>query len=92
MKEHRFRPFAGDDASSQPADIPDLLLHESVAANVRKYFKGGPSTWGADMDKNYHRFVKKLKDCEKHINKHHNLKKLSMSFPMRVKKMVHKKG
>ena len=37
-----FRPFAGVDASSQPADLADFFLHETVVAWVRKWFKKHP--------------------------------------------------
>jgi hypothetical protein len=70
----------------------DLLLHESVAAGVRKFFKGSPIKWGADKDNNYAMFVDKMKLCEKHINKNHNFQSLSMAFPKRVKKLVKEKG
>ena len=92
LKEEGFRPFAGEDASWQPADIADILLHESVVAGIRKYFRGSPIKWVEGQNTNYNNFVAKLKDCEKHINKNHNLKKLSHDFPMRVKKLVKDKG
>ena len=92
LEKHHFRPFAGNDASHQPPDIADILLHESVAAGIRKYFKGHPTKWTQDQDKNLKLFAEKLKACEKHINKNHNLKKLSVSFPTRVKKLVKEKG
>ena len=92
LEKHNFRPFAGNDASHQPADIADILLHESVAAGIRKYFKGHPIKWTEDQDKNLKLFAEKLKSCEKHINKNHNLKSLSLSFPNRVKKLVKEKG
>ena len=33
-----------------------------------------------------------MKECEVHLNTHHNLKSLSRAFPNRVKKMVKEKG
>ena len=92
LTAHGFRPFAGRDASSQPPDIADLLLHESVAAGVRKYFRGNPVKWGEDQEKNVRAFTKNLKECEKYLNQHHDLTKLSLSFPRRVQKLVKEKG
>ena len=92
LDKHGFRPFAGNLATWQPPDLPDLLLHESVAVGVRKFFKASPIKWGDDKDKNYAMFVIKMKLCEKHINKNHNLQSLAMAFPKRVKKLVKEKG
>ena len=92
LDKNGFRPFAGTNASAQPPDIADLLLHESVAAGVRKYFRGHPIKWGGDPDKNYAHFVQRTKQCEKHINQKRNLKSLSLSFPRRVKKLVKERG
>jgi hypothetical protein len=59
---------------------------------VRKYFKGYPIKWGTDQVKNYDLFVSRLKECEKHINRHHDLESLSLAFPKRVAKLVKDKG
>ena len=59
---------------------------------MRKFFKGSPIKWGADNDKNYAMFVDKMKLCEKHINKNHNLHSFSPAFLKRVKKLVKEKG
>ena len=40
--EQGFRSFAGDDGAWQPPDIPDVLVHETVAAWFRKYLSKHP--------------------------------------------------
>jgi len=57
-----------------------------------KYFRGSPIKWGGNERQNYNAFVTKLKECERHINKKHDLKKLSRSFTMRVRKLITEKG
>ena len=75
LAKHGFRPFAGDDASWQPPDIADLLLHESVAAGIRKYCRKKPIKWiSGDQEANYKMFVQRLKECEMHFNKHRMVK------------------
>ena len=39
LQMHGFRPSAGEDASQQPPDIPDLLLHETAIGWVRSYMR-----------------------------------------------------
>ena len=41
-KQHGFRPYAGDDASLQPPDIPDVLLHETAVASARFFQEARP--------------------------------------------------
>ena len=44
----RFRPFAGPEAGWQPADIPDVLVHETVAGWLKNWGRKNPTdlTWG----------------------------------------------
>ena len=42
LHSHGFRPFAVEDASEQPPDIPDLLLHETAIGWVRNYMRKHP--------------------------------------------------
>ena len=92
LSKHGFRPFAGRDASWQPPDIADLLLHETVAAWVRKVFKKFPMQWTFDQETNKKSFLAKLKEAEAYINKNYNVNALSHSFPKRIKKLVTVKG
>ena len=92
LKKHGFQPFAGEDAKWQPPDIADLLLHETVAAWVRKYFKKFPMTWSKDQVENVASFLKKLKEAERYINKNYKVHALSSSFPTRIKKLIKDKG
>ena len=42
LKRNGFRALAGADGTSQPADLADYFLHETVVAWVRKWFKKHP--------------------------------------------------
>ena len=76
LAKHDFRPFAGDHASWQPPDVANLLLHKSVAAGIRKYFRKKPIKWiSGDQEANYKMFVQRLKEYETYINKHQMVKK-----------------
>ena len=41
--------------------------------------------WSTDQAASYDMFVDRMKACEKHINKNHNLKSRSLAFPERMK-------
>ena len=40
--ENGFDTFVGDEAKWQPLDIPDVLIHETVVAWVRSFFRKHP--------------------------------------------------
>ena len=42
LADHGFAAFASDEAAWQPPDIPDVLLHETVVAWGRAFFKQHP--------------------------------------------------
>ena len=67
-REHGFRPMAGDDASGQPPDIPDVLLHETAVAWARSFFRKHPLKKGGGIDAMREEFKGVLRECAKHIN------------------------
>ena len=42
LYDNGFVTFAGDEAKWQPPDIPDVLIHETVVAWVRSFFRKHP--------------------------------------------------
>ena len=89
LQRNGFRPFAGEDASSQPADVPDVLLHETAVAWVRKYLKKHPIARAGSLDKQEERLRALLTQCEEHINANHNVAGLTKELPDRLHKLVH---
>ena len=76
LEENGFTPSAGENAKWQPADIPDLLLHETAVAWVRKFLRQHPIKMGTDMDRNVQKLVDKLQEAEDHINEHYEVEDL----------------
>ena len=87
-----FRLWAGDDASRQPADMPDLFPHETAVAWTRKYLKDHPLQKGRGLESLRKQLVSTLSDCADHINKNYDVDGLSRCFPRRVKALVDAKG
>ena len=92
MRATKLKAFAGPDASWQPPDLADLLMHETVAAWVRKYFIAHPIFKGPDLEKTWQSFEKGMLECEAHINAHHDLAGLCASLPRRVQKLLDNEG
>ena len=58
VRATKLKAFAGPDASWQPPDLADLLMHETVAAWVRRYCIAHPIFKGPDLEKKWQRFEK----------------------------------
>ena len=92
LSENGFKPFAGDEAKWQPPDVPDVLLHETVVAWVRAFFKKHPFKTVSNVRDNQKVFAKLLKQCEAHINAHYEVTALCKSFPRRIAELIAAKG
>ena len=89
LAKHGFRPVAGDDASWQPPDIADLLLHESVAAGIRKHCRKKRIKWiSGDQEANYKMFVQRLKEYEMHTNKRRMVKQRPCKNQVRILRLL----
>lgn len=91
-EDHGFTTFAGDHASWQAPDIPDILLHETAVSWVRKYLRYNPVKFSNDKELNKERVVEALKNAERHINTYHEVDDLCMAFPKRVQALVAAEG
>ena len=92
LRRYGFRPWQGDDARSQPADMPDVLLHESVSAWVKDWLAKHPVKRSRCMDAMESELRGRLKECAAYINKHYQVKQVCLSFPDRVRKLKAAKG
>ena len=68
------------------------MLHETVVAWVRLFFKKHPFKSVANVRDNQKVFAKLLKQCEAHINSNYDVCALCRSFPRRINEMVAAKG
>ena len=73
LQQAGLKPWAGENAKWQPPDIPDLLLHETAVAWVRKFMKQHPVKLGTNMERNISNLVEKLKEAEDHINTYYEV-------------------
>ena len=92
LSENGFKPFAGDEAKWQPPDVPDVLLHETVVAWVRAFFKKHPFKSVSNVRDNQKLFAKLLKQCESHINANYEVAALCKSFPRRIVELIASRG
>ena len=88
LRHAGFRPFAGSSAAGQPADCPDLLLHETAVGWIRKYFKRHPFHRSQGLAHNIARVKTGMSSCVEHINGHYAVEDLCSSWPRRLEELV----
>ena len=70
-----------------------MLLHETVVAWVRKYFRKHPyRNPHKTKAQNYQAFLQCLRDAEAHINRTYDVAGLCASFPARIDDLIKARG
>ena len=88
-----FRPYAGLDASKQPADIPDCLPHETAVAWARGYMKKHPFDRRKGLDGMSEQLTQLLEEASAHINASYDVEKLCRGeFMQRMRALSERKG
>ena len=87
-----FRPFAGNDASMQPPDIPDVLPHETAVGWIRNYLKKYPFSRDGSLDEQEKRLRQVMKDACNHINSTYDAEGLCKAFPARLQQLIDRGG
>ena len=86
----KFTTFMGDDATLQPANAADLMLHETAVAWVRKRLSNTlpKNEWLETREEYGHR----LKEVATFINREHDVKGLCHGFSKRVDDLIDRGG
>ena len=79
LRRHGLRAFFGCDASVQPGQLQEVMLHETAVAWMRERLKKTlPTRSGADMFDDY---GARLKACAAYINEEHDAVGLCLGLP-----------
>ena len=90
LQRHRLRAFNGDDASIQPGSLSDLMLHETAVSCIRH--KEGLTLPRRPWTESREAFAVRLKQIVAAINDEHDVDGLCRELPMRISKLIEKKG
>jgi len=89
LKANGFRAFAGEDASSQPPDVADVLLHETAVAWLRFYLRKHSFSRSGTLDAQEARLREVLAEAEEYINAEYDVEGLCKGLPDRLERLVH---
>jgi hypothetical protein len=90
LTDHGFRAALGDDASVQPGNLQELMLHETAVAWIR--LRLGRTVPAKPWDETRDAYTKRLKEICVDINANLNVDKLSRAFRKRILQLVERKG
>ena len=90
MAEHDLRAFMGNDASQQPGNLSEVLLHETAVAWTRALLtKTMPAAPWRETREEY---AARLRSVCTTINAQHDVEGLCRAFPQRIADLVAQKG
>ena len=80
----------GRDASRQPGDLQDLMIHETAVAwlDYRLQITKPKKEWEESEDA----FAKRLRDACAHVNENHDIDSLSRELPQRLDDLIELEG
>ena len=80
----------GQDASRQPGDLQDLMLHETAVAWIshRLQITAPKKEWEESVEQ----FGARLRSACQHVNENYNVTGLCEELPSRVAKLIHENG
>ena len=90
LKNHGLNALLGDDASIQPGQLQELMLHETAVSWMRERLKQTVPKKAREETVDAHR--SRLKACAAHINAKHDVKALCKEFPGRLAELSNRRG
>ena len=90
LRTHGLKAFFGDDASVQPGQLQDYLLHETTMAWMRDRLKKTcpKKSWEETVEA-YH---SRLKQCAAYCNDKYNIESLCNEVPWRTEELLKREG
>ena len=83
--------YSGNDASSQPADLADVLLHESAVPTFRRRLTATPPVVKPWLETHV-QFKARVAKVVKEANKHGKWDRLCCEYPARIDALIEKEG
>ena len=90
LRAHGLKAFFGDDASIQPGQLQDFLLHETAMAWMRDRLKKTKprQAWTETVDA----YRSRLKACAAYCNENYDVEGLCREVPGRLQELVKRQG
>jgi hypothetical protein len=90
LREHNLKSYCGDDASRQPGNCQEMMLHETSVAWIR--YREARTLPRQPWTETVAEFRTRLKGICEHINTKHDVDGLCRAFPQRLQMLVDAEG
>jgi len=90
LREHGLRTFYGDDASAQPGNLQEVMLHEPAVAWIRK--RETVTQTRQPWTETVAEFGARLRGICRHINSKYDVEGLCKELPQRLQSVVGSEG
>ena len=90
LRANGLKAFFGDNASVQPGQLQDFLLHETAMAWMRDRLK--KTLPRKPWDETAEQYVSRLKKCAEHCNNKYDIENLCKEVPWRVDELLKRDG
>ena len=91
LRRHDLRAFLGDDATAQPGNLAQVLLHETAVAWTRHRLTLSlpAAPWEEETRE---AFGARLREAARYSNANYDVEGLCRSFPKRIQDLVDREG
>ena len=90
LRAHDLTPFMGDDAPRQPADLKDLMLHETAVAWLTARLK--VTVPAKPWEESAQLFGSRVQQAAEYVNTHYDVDALQMELPARLQTLIAREG
>ena len=90
LQECGVKSFWGDDASQQPGELQEIMLHETAVRWIRCHERR--TLPRKPWEETEEQFVARLKSIAAYINKEYDVEGLTRGFPKRIDALLKSKG
>ena len=90
LRAHNLTRFMGDDASRQPGDLKDLMLHETAVAWLTDRLK--VTVPAKPWEESAQLFGSRVKQAAEYVNTHYDVDALQRELPARLQTLIAREG
>ncbi len=90
LREHGLKAFYGDDASRQPGNLQEVMLHETSVAWIRR--RETVTQIRQPWTETVEQFGVRMRGIVQHINANHDVENLCRELPDRIEEVIDAEG